>query len=126
MRNCKIAYSMQLTFRHIYKKLRNVLSPLWLSPFYFLGWFHLIFIFLLIFFLRQIIQWMRKYLEVLKFNKDFVFVNWQLMSALTSLERILFFIKWRSCKHCLQSEWPLMNNMLLQSTLDLGNHFGDI
>ena len=40
-----------------------------------------------------------------------VFINWQLMSALASLERFgeedPFFINWRSCRHCLQSEWPL-------------------
>ena len=33
------------------------------------------------------------------------------MSALASLERFgeedPFFINWRSCRHCLQSEWPL-------------------
>ena len=35
------------------------------------------------------------------------------MSALASLERFgeeaPFFINWRSCKHCLQSEWPLVS-----------------
>ena len=44
--------------------------------------------------------------------RDLVFINCQLMSALTSLERFgdedPFFINWRSYKHCLQSEWPLL------------------
>ena len=44
-------------------------------------------------------------------HKDLVFINWQLMSALASLERFgeenLVFINWRSCRHCLQNEWPL-------------------
>ena len=44
-------------------------------------------------------------------HKDLVFINWQLMSALASLERFgeedIVFINWRSCRHCLQNEWPL-------------------
>ena len=46
-------------------------------------------------------------------HKDLVFINWQLMSALASLERFgeedLVFINWRSCRHCLQNEWPLLS-----------------
>ena len=44
-------------------------------------------------------------------HKDLVFINWQLMSALASLERFdeedLVFINLRSCRYCLQNEWPL-------------------
>ena len=44
-------------------------------------------------------------------HNDCVFINWQLMSALASLERFgeenLVFINWRLCRHCLQNEWPL-------------------
>ena len=44
-------------------------------------------------------------------HKDLVFINGQLMSALASLERFgeedPFFINWRSCRYCLQSEWAL-------------------
>ena len=44
-------------------------------------------------------------------HKCFVFLNWQLMSALASLERFgeeyLVFINWSLCRHCLQNEWPL-------------------
>ena len=49
-------------------------------------------------------------------HKDLVLINWQLMSALASLERFgecnPFFINWRSCRHCLQSEWPLISYFL--------------
>ena len=45
-------------------------------------------------------------------HKYLVFLYWQLMSALASLERFgeeyLVFLKWRSCRHCLQNEWPLV------------------
>ena len=38
-----------------------------------------------------------------------------LMSALASLEKFgeedLVFINWRSCRHCLQSEWPLVSDL---------------
>ena len=46
-------------------------------------------------------------------HKDLVSINWQLMSALASLDRFgegdLVFINQRSCRHCLQNEWPLVN-----------------
>ena len=46
-------------------------------------------------------------------HKDLVFINWQLMSALASLERVgeedLAFINCRSCITCLPNEWPLAN-----------------
>ena len=38
------------------------------------------------------------------------------MTAFASLERFseedFFFINWRSCRHCLQSEWPLNSNSI--------------
>ena len=44
-------------------------------------------------------------------QKDLVFINWQLMLALASLERLgekdLVFINWRSSRLCLQNEWSL-------------------
>ena len=44
-------------------------------------------------------------------HKDLVFINWQLMLALASLDRfgeeVLISINWRSCRHCLQNKWPL-------------------
>ena len=63
------------------------------------------------------------------------------MSALASLERFgeeyLVFLNWRSCRHCLQNEWPLVskshhhcfwriffsfgNEWTLQRTLDWSN-----
>ena len=48
-------------------------------------------------------------------HKDLVFINWQLMSAMASLERFgeedVIFINWRSCRHCLQNEWPLVDTI---------------
>ena len=45
-------------------------------------------------------------------TKDLVFINGQLISSLASLDRFgeedIVFINWRLCKHCLQSEWPLV------------------
>ena len=36
------------------------------------------------------------------------FINWQLMASLERFgEEDPFFINWRSCRLCLQSEWPL-------------------
>ena len=52
-------------------------------------------------------QCLRKYL---------VFLNWQLMSALASLEKseeYLVFLNWRLCRHCLQNEWSLSNLFIL-------------
>ena len=41
----------------------------------------------------------------------FVNSTWHLMSALATLEsfgeKYLVFLKWRSCRHCLQIKWPL-------------------
>ena len=43
-------------------------------------------------------------------HKDWQADKWQLMSALASFEMFgeedLIFINWRSCRHCLQNEWP--------------------
>ena len=54
---------------------------------------------------------------------DLVFINWQLMSALASLERFgeedHFFINWRSCRHCLQSEWPLDSRFFKWDTIQV-------
>ena len=45
-------------------------------------------------------------------HKYLVFINWQPKSALASLERFgkeyLVLLNWRSCRHCLQNEWPLI------------------
>ena len=46
-----------------------------------------------------------------------LFQKMTLMSALASLERFgekdPFFKKWRSCRHCLQSEWVLDRQALI-------------
>ena len=42
-----------------------------------------------------------------------VFLNWQLMLTLASFgEEYLVFLNWRSCRHCLQNEWPLVAEMI--------------
>ena len=57
-------------------------------------------------------------------TRIFVSIKWQLMSALNSLERFgeedPFFIKWRSCRHCLQSEWPLRRKIIQKILYMLG------
>ena len=40
-------------------------------------------------------------------HKDLVFINWHLASLESFGEEDPFFIKWRSFRHCLQSEWAL-------------------
>ena len=50
-------------------------------------------------------------------HKDLDFIKWQLMSALARLQRFgekdPFFKKWRSCRNCLQSDWALVNALIL-------------
>ena len=74
-------------------------------------------------FFRQEFTFSDLYLEFyipfrcLRYKKSIRFVNsvcinWQLMPGLASLKRFgeddLVFINWRSCRHCLQNEWPLI------------------
>ena len=51
-------------------------------------------------------------------HKYLVFLNWQLMSALASLESLVrstLFLNWRSWRQCLQNEWPLKSILLIFS-----------
>ena len=74
---------------------------------------------------------LRFLLYVVKFARVLVtYVKHLLMSALASLERNgeedLVFVNWRSCRHCLQNEWPLAKKSIAQTMNSLHKIFEPI